>query len=54
MKLGSSFGDFFSNSMVDQKGMFMKTNKGSYRSFSEKMGWLKSFDKAVIHIFLNE
>ena len=37
-------GDFFTTSPVNQKGVFMKPNKGSYKSFN---GWL--WEKFQLH-----
>ena len=52
--------DFLQLPPVNQKGVFMKPSKGSYRSLmdgcrknSNCMSWLRLFSRAVIQILLN-
>ena len=52
--------DFLQLPQVNQKGVFMKPSKGSYRSLmdgcrknSNCMSWLRLFSRAVIQILLN-
>ena len=53
-------GDFLQLGPVNQKGVFMKPSKGSYRSLmdgclknSNCMSWLRLISRAVIQILLN-